>query len=59
MRYLFSRLFATVPVMAVVAVIVFALLHLTPGDPAFVLAGETATPEEVERVRQAMGLHYR
>ena len=56
MRYLFSRLLATVPVMAVVAVFVFALLHLSPGDPAFVLAGETATPEEVERVRQAMGL---
>lgn len=56
MQYLISRLLATVPVMAIVALVVFALLHLSPGDPAFVLAGETATPEEVDRVRQALGL---
>jgi peptide/nickel transport system permease protein len=55
-QYLISRLLATVPVMAIVALVVFALLHLSPGDPAFVLAGETATPEEVDRVRQALGL---
>lgn len=56
MRHVLSRLLATIPVMVVVAVIVFALLHLSPGDPAFVLAGDTATPEEVDRVRAALGL---
>jgi peptide/nickel transport system permease protein len=56
MRYIVSRLLAALPVMVIVAIVVFALLHLSPGDPAFVLAGETATPEEVDRVRQALGL---
>jgi peptide/nickel transport system permease protein len=54
--YVLRRLLATVPVMAVVAVVVFSLLHLSPGDPAHVLAGETATPEEVDRIREALGL---
>jgi peptide/nickel transport system permease protein len=56
MSYVLGRLFATLPVMAVVAVVVFSLLHLSPGDPAHVLAGETATPEEVQRIREALGL---
>jgi peptide/nickel transport system permease protein len=56
MAYVVRRLLATIPVMAIVAIIVFSLLHLSPGDPAHVLAGETATPEEVERIRRALGL---
>lgn len=56
MTYVLGRLLATLPVMAIVAIIVFSLLHLSPGDPAHVLAGETATTEEVERIRQALGL---
>lgn len=56
MAYVVRRLLATIPVMAIVAIIVFSLLHLSPGDPAHVLAGETATPDEVERIRQALGL---
>jgi peptide/nickel transport system permease protein len=50
------RLLATIPVMAVVAIIVFSLLYLTPGDPAAVLAGEQATAEDIERLRIALGL---
>lgn len=50
------RLLATIPVMAVVAIIVFSLLYLTPGDPAAVLAGEQATSEDIERLRVALGL---
>jgi len=42
--------------MAVVAVIVFSLLYLTPGDPAAVLAGEQATAADIERVRRTLGL---
>ncbi|CAN1559351.1 DppB ABC-type dipeptide/oligopeptide/nickel transport systems, permease components [Rhabdaerophilaceae bacterium] len=56
MTYVLGRLLATFPVMAIVAIVVFSLLHLSPGDPAHVLAGETATPEEVQRIREALGL---
>ncbi|CAN7638043.1 MULTISPECIES: ABC transporter permease [unclassified Caballeronia] len=54
--FLLRRLAATVPVMGMVALIVFALLRLTPGDPAAILAGDSATPEQIEQIRQAMGL---
>jgi peptide/nickel transport system permease protein len=50
------RLLATIPVMAIVAIIVFSLLYLTPGDPAAVLAGEQATAEDIERLRVSLGL---
>ena len=50
------RLLATIPVMAIVAIIVFSLLYLTPGDPAAVLAGEQATSEDIERLRVSLGL---
>src|SRR5262249_62094211 len=39
------RLLATIPVMGVVALFVFALLRLTPGDPAAIIAGDYATPQ--------------
>jgi len=42
--------------MAIVAVIVFSLLYLTPGDPAAVLAGEQATAQDIERLRSTLGL---
>src|SRR3546814_10766139 len=42
--------------MVVVAVFVFLLTHLSPGDPAAVLAGDNATVEDVEKIRAAMGL---
>ena len=54
--YLGRRILATIPVMAVVAVVVFALLHLAPGDPAAVIAGDQATVEEVAKVRAQLGL---
>src|SRR5258708_17629182 len=45
-----------VPVMGVVAVIVFSMLYLTPGDPAQVLAGDQASPEQIEKIRASLGL---
>ena len=42
--------------MAVVALFVFALLHLSPGDPAAIIAGDTATPADIARIHQALGL---
>lgn len=50
------RLVATIPVMGVVAIAVFALLHVTPGDPAVIIAGDYATAEEVARIRHKLGL---
>ncbi|GAB4149048.1 MAG: ABC transporter permease [Sphingomonadales bacterium] len=56
LAYAIRRLLATIPVMAIVAIIVFSLLYLTPGDPAAVLAGEQASAEEIARLRLALGL---
>lgn len=57
MGFLFRRILAAIPVMAVVALFVFLLLRLTPGDPAAILAGDNATPEQLERIRTALGLN--
>lgn len=55
-QYIARRLMLLVPVLIVVGVVVFAVIHLTPGDPAAVMLGETATPEQVAQLRQVMGL---
>jgi peptide/nickel transport system permease protein len=54
--YIVKRILATIPVMAVVALFVFSLLRLTPGDPAAVIAGDYASPQDVVRIRQKLGL---
>jgi peptide/nickel transport system permease protein len=54
--YLLRRVLSTIPVMGVVALVVFLLLRLTPGDPAAILAGDNATPERLERIRASLGL---
>ncbi|WBY03561.1 ABC transporter permease [Ramlibacter tataouinensis] len=56
MGYLLRRLLATLPVMAVVAVVVFLLIHLSPGDPAALIAGDFATEEDILKLRAALGL---
>jgi peptide/nickel transport system permease protein len=56
LRFVASRLAATIPVLLVVAVVVFLILRLTPGDPAAVIAGNSATNEDIERLRTALGL---
>jgi peptide/nickel transport system permease protein len=55
--YLVRRVLAAVPVMGVVALFVFLLLRLTPGDPAAILAGDNATPQQLERIRASLGLN--
>jgi len=52
-----KRIFATTFVMAFVALFVFGLLYLAPGDPAAVIAGDLATQEDIERIRAALGLN--
>ncbi len=56
LSYLIGRLLALVPVLLVVAAVVFLLIHLTPGDPARVLLGQDATPEQVQALRHDLGL---
>ena len=55
--YIIRRLFATLPVMAVVTVFVFFLLRLAPGDPAAIIAGDDATAADLEAVRAKLGLN--
>ena len=54
--YVIRRLFAVIPVMAVVALFVFFLLRLAPGDPAAIIAGDDATTETIAAVRAKLGL---
>lgn len=56
MYFLIKRTAAVIPVMAVVAVIVFLLLRLSPGDPAVIIAGDSASTEDIENIRRALGL---
>ncbi len=51
-----KRILATLPVLLVVAVLVFLLLRLTPGDPAAIIAGDAASPEQIEKIRANLGL---
>ena len=55
-RFLLQRIFATIPVMFVVAIFIFLMLRLSPGDPATVIAGDYATPEAIARIRANLGL---
>lgn len=50
------RLLSTIPVMVMVAVIVFLMLRLTPGDPAAIMAGDNATTAQIAEIRQGLGL---
>ena len=54
--YIVRRMLATIPVMGVVALFVFSLLYLAPGDPASIIAGDTATLDDIIRIRQKLGL---
>ena len=56
LRFLMQRLLALIPVLFVVAVVVFLILRLTPGDPAAVIAGNNATNEDIYRIREQLGL---
>jgi peptide/nickel transport system permease protein len=55
--YILRRLVMLVPVLIVVGVVVFGLVHLTPGDPAAVMLGDRATPEDIAQLRDQLGLN--
>ena len=54
--YVIRRILATIPVMVVVAVLVFLLLRLSPGDPAVIMAGDSASAAQLDEMRERMGL---
>jgi len=56
LAYIARRLLATIPVMAVVAVLVFSMLRLTSGDPAAIIAGAAANSQDIVDIRQKLGL---
>ncbi|MEO0534688.1 MAG: ABC transporter permease [Cyanobacteria bacterium P01_A01_bin.123] len=56
-RYIFRRLLQLVPVLLGISLLVFAFLHLIPGDPAVTMLGDRATPDQVEALRERMGLN--
>ena len=55
--YATRRVLTTIPVMLIVAFCVFSLLYLAPGDPAAIIAGDQATPADIERIRASLGLN--
>src|SRR6201994_1796032 len=54
--YIVRRIASTIPVVLMVALFVFSLLYIAPGDPAAIIAGDQATPADVERIRESLGL---
>ena len=56
LAFIVRRILTTIPVMAFVALFVFSLLYIAPGDPAAVIAGDQASPADVEKIRASLGL---
>jgi len=56
LSFLAKRLLATLPVLLVVALAVFMIVRLTPGDPAAIIGGDSATSADLERIREQLGL---
>lgn len=56
-KYIVKRLISMIPAIFVVSVVIFMIIHLTPGDPAAVMLGDQADPEAIEALRQSLGLN--
>jgi len=57
MRYVAKRLLSLIPVLLVVSILVFSLMHLAPGDPASAILGMDATAADLERLKEELGLN--
>ncbi len=57
LAFIAKRMLATIPVLGVVALFVFLMLRLSPGDPASIIAGDYASPSDIERIREQLGLN--
>ena len=55
-KFIVRRLLATIPVLFGLSIILFAFIHLLPGDPAAAILGQHATPELVAQIREQLGL---
>ncbi|TWI52865.1 ABC transporter permease [Halalkalibacter nanhaiisediminis] len=55
--FIVRRLIQTIPVLIGVTILTFSLMHLIPGDPAQILAGESASPQQIEQMRERLGLN--
>lgn len=55
-KFIFKRLLAMIPVLLMVAVLIFTILYFVPGDPAQIMLGSTATKYELEQMREQLGL---
>ena len=55
-RYIVQRVLAFIPVVAFVGIFTFSLIHLAPGDPAALLGGQTGTREEIQKIKERLGL---
>ncbi len=55
-KYIIRRILNLIPVLVGVSIIVFMMVHISPGDPIRIMLGEDASPEEVERLREVYGL---
>ena len=56
-RYILKRIGLLIPVLLGVSFVIFSLMHYAPGDPVRMLLGNSATGEQVEAMREAMGLN--
>lgn len=56
-KYIVKRLFALIPTLFVVSVVIFSIIHMTPGDPAAMILGDKADAEAVAALRESMGLN--
>ena len=57
MAYIARRLISMIPSLILTTILVFSFMHMIPGDPAALMLGDLATPEQVERLRESMGLN--
>jgi len=57
LAFIIPRLLSTLLVMGLVGVFIFLLLHLSPGDPAAIIAGDNATPAQIEAIKTSLGLN--
>ena len=55
-KFIVKRILSVIPVLVIVSVVIFSIVHLTPGDPAASILGDEATPEDIEALRVRMGL---
>lgn len=57
LKYIIKRLLSVIPVLFVVSIVIFGIIHITPGDPAAVILGQEATPEQIAELREQLGLN--